>query len=87
MCIRDRYYLYGSKGMISSQYPPGFDVYRCETLDGDWEGPYPAFSPGEDFWGYHGHYLSLIHIFLPPRTPSAAEVCSEPLPIALAISA
>lgn len=50
------YYLYGSKGMISSQYPPGFDVYRCETLDGDWEGPYPAFSPGEDFWGYHGHY-------------------------------
>lgn len=27
------YYLYGSKGMISSQYPPGFDVYCCETPD------------------------------------------------------
>lgn len=45
------YYLYGTTDPDPWDGPgTGFDVYRSADLR-EWDGPWPAFRPGEGFWG------------------------------------
>ena len=45
------YYLYGSTDDNTWEGPgTGFDFYKSQDLE-NFEGPFPAFRPEEDFWG------------------------------------
>ena len=48
---QETYYLFGSTDKNIWDGPgTGFDCYRSADLE-NWEGPFPAFRPGADFWG------------------------------------
>jgi len=55
------YYLYGSTDKNIWRGPAtGFDTYRSKDLE-SWEGPFPAFRPGPDFWSDTQYWASEVH--------------------------
>jgi len=60
----EKYYLYGTTG--SEAWTPsatGVDYYTSEDLE-NWQGPYPAFRPPEDFWADHNFWAPEVHEYL-----------------------
>ena len=39
----------------------GFDCYRADDLDGDWEGPFRVFTPPRGFWGTTQFWAPEVH--------------------------
>lgn len=57
------YYLYGTTGRNAWDGPgEGFDVYTGADLT-HWEGPFPAFRPGKDFWGTMNFWAPEMHAY------------------------
>ena len=55
------YYLFGSTDADIWRGPgTGFDCYRSSDLT-TWEGPYPAFRPGPDFWARTNFWAPEVH--------------------------
>lgn len=55
------YYLYGTTDKNAWTGPAeGFDVYRSHDLE-RWEGPFPAFRPGPDFWANMNFWAPEVH--------------------------
>jgi len=55
------YYLYGSTDPdIWRGKGIGFDVYRSRDLM-HWEGPFPAFRPGPEFWADRNFWAPEVH--------------------------
>lgn len=57
------YYLYGTTDKdCSAERATGFDVYRSRDLL-DWEGPFPAFRPTEDFWAVKNFWAPEVYAY------------------------
>lgn len=57
------YYMYGTIGKTCWKGKPrGFDVYVSADL-ASWEGPYPAFRPGPDFWSDVNYWAPEVHVW------------------------
>jgi beta-xylosidase len=57
----EKYYLYGTTDADPwKEWGIGFDVYTSSDLE-NWEGPYPAFRPKDDFWGTHNFWAPEVY--------------------------
>ena len=55
-----KYYLFGSTDKNIWGPGTGFDVYVGSDLV-EWEGPFPAFRPGPDFWSNENFWAPEVH--------------------------
>jgi GH43 family beta-xylosidase len=57
-----RYYLFGSTDRdIWKAKGTGFDVYVSNGSLGEFDGPFPAFRPPEDFWSEMNFWAAEVH--------------------------
>ncbi|MDB5084152.1 MAG: glycoside hydrolase [Bacilli bacterium] len=57
-----KYYLFGSTDQNIWGKGTGFDVYVGNDLQ-NWEGPYPVFRPGDDFYSENNFWAPEVHHF------------------------
>lgn len=55
-----KYYLFGSTDPDIWGRGTGFDLYIGEDLE-NWEGPFPAFRPGKDFYAEENFWAPEVH--------------------------
>lgn len=56
------YYMFGTNRPNALYQSEGFDTYLSKDLK-NWEGPYPAFHPGENFWGMSNFWAAECHAY------------------------
>ncbi|MBO1005119.1 glycoside hydrolase family 43 protein [Pseudogracilibacillus auburnensis] len=57
------YYLYGTTDdNVWEGKGTGFDVYQSTDLE-NWDGPFQAFRPDEDFWADHHFWAPEVHVY------------------------
>lgn len=57
------YYLYGTTDSnVWKGAGTGFDVYRSSDLE-NWQGPFPAFRPTDNFWADHHFWAPEVHVY------------------------
>lgn len=54
------YYLFGTNRPDPLYRSEGFFTYSSKNM-ADWEGPFPAFLPGADFWGGRNYWAAECH--------------------------
>jgi beta-xylosidase len=58
------YYLFGSTDKDIWKAPGvGFDVYKSGGSLSEWDGPYPAFRPPENFWSAKNFWAPEVYIY------------------------
>lgn len=81
------YYLYGTVGRIGWGGRNRFDVYVSRDLE-SWDGPYPAFRPGAEFWGrrqfwapevytYRGRFYMFATFFREPNERGTSVLVAD----------
>ena len=56
------YYMFGTNRPNPLYQSAGFDSYLSKDLK-NWEGPYPAFHPGKNFWGMSNYWAAECHAY------------------------
>ncbi len=60
---QSQYYLYGTRGAEAwTNHATGIDYYTSADLQ-DWAGPFPAFTPPENFWADRSFWAPEVHAY------------------------
>ncbi len=57
-----KYYMTGTIGASTWGRGNGFDAYVSEDLE-NWDGPFPIFRAGEDFWADRNFWAAEMHVY------------------------
>lgn len=58
-----KYYMYGTTGTQTwTNFATGIDYYTSDDLQ-NWQGPFPAFRPLENFWADRNFWAPEVHIY------------------------
>lgn len=62
--IEEKYYLFGTtdRNCWNDEKATGFDFYTSKDLE-NFQGPYPAFRPDQDFWADRNFWAPEVHYY------------------------